>query len=177
MAEFIKGENMQYNRMVSNPLLVGAIELMKAEETPEHRKLVSDEIVKGTFICPATLTPVPEKGPDGKYSPAKDTLISFSMINANDGKKLYMAFTDEAEYHKWSGYKDKQFFAATFDDYVAILFQKNEKGDPIESDGFVINPFSTKIIVPKEMVAQYMIAKVAQGKPQDKAAETNPTEA
>lgn len=155
---------MQYNKTVSNPMLIGALELLKAEETPEHRKMVSDQIVKGTFICPAMLNPIPQPGPDGRVVPSPNTQIQFPMVNASDGKKFFMAFTDEEEYHKWKDYEGKQFFAATFDDYVMLMFNKNEKGQTNESHGFIVNPFGAKIIVPKEMVAQYMIAKASQAK-------------
>ena len=34
---------MEFNKPVSNPMMVGSIELLKAEDTPEHRQMFLDE--------------------------------------------------------------------------------------------------------------------------------------
>ena len=61
---------MQLTKTVSNPLLMGAIELMKAEPTPEHKKMVSDEIVKAKYLCPVVMIPQPEVEASGEVKPA-----------------------------------------------------------------------------------------------------------
>ena len=35
---------MEFNKPVSNPMMVGSIELLKAEDTPEHRQMFLDEM-------------------------------------------------------------------------------------------------------------------------------------
>ena len=35
---------MEFNKPVSNPMMVGSIELLKAEDTPEHRQMFLDEL-------------------------------------------------------------------------------------------------------------------------------------
>ena len=60
------GVNMEFNKNVSNPMLVGAIELMKAEDTPEHRSMFVDELVKAEFLSPAMVDPVPEEDGEGQ---------------------------------------------------------------------------------------------------------------
>ena len=38
---------MEFNKPVSNPMMVGSIELLKAEDTPEHRTAESKVPVSG----------------------------------------------------------------------------------------------------------------------------------
>lgn len=153
---------MEYNKMVSNPLLIGAIEVVKAENTPEHRKLVSDQIVQGTYLCPASVTPVPEIDDKGKVKMAEQTKIQFPVLQAPNGKHFFMAFTDKKEFDKWSGSKDSQFFAASFEDYIGLLMKKDESGNSNNVNGFVINPYGANLIVPREMIESYANEKIAK---------------
>ena len=49
---------MEFNKTVSNPMLVGALELMKAEDTPAHRNMFMGELTKASFLTPAIIEPV-----------------------------------------------------------------------------------------------------------------------
>lgn len=53
---------MEFNKSVSNPMLMGAIELMKAEDTPEHRNMFIGELGKASFLSPAIVDPAPTEG-------------------------------------------------------------------------------------------------------------------
>ena len=48
---------MEFNKPVSNPLLMGSIELMKAEDTPAHRNMFMGELAKAEFLSPAIIEP------------------------------------------------------------------------------------------------------------------------
>ena len=50
---------MEFNKPVSNPLLMGSIELMKAEDTPAHRNMFMGELAKAEFLSPAIIEPAP----------------------------------------------------------------------------------------------------------------------
>ena len=41
---------MEFNKPVSNPMMVGSIELLKAEDTPEHRQMFLEELQKAKFL-------------------------------------------------------------------------------------------------------------------------------
>jgi hypothetical protein len=41
---------MEFNKPVSNPMMVGSIELLKAEDTPEHRQMFMEELQKAKFL-------------------------------------------------------------------------------------------------------------------------------
>lgn len=155
---------MEYNKSVSNPMLIGAIELMKAEDTPEHKKMVSDEIVKACFLSPATVTPVPEPDAKGETHLGPGSHIQLPVLAAPNGKQFFMAFTDMAELKKWKDEEGQQTLAMSFEDYAGMMLKKDNQGNPSPVAGFVINPFGVNIVVPKEMVAQYIVAKMEQEK-------------
>lgn len=155
---------MEYNKLVSNPMLVGAIELMKADATPEHQKMVSDEIVKANFLIPAVVTPVPEPDETGAVRPVPGSQVHFPILTAPDEKKFFMAFTDMEELKKWKDVEGQQFFAMTFEDYAGLLLRKDSEGKTNPAAGFVINPFGGNVVVSKEMLAQYIAAKADREK-------------
>lgn len=152
---------MEYNKSVSNPLLIGAIELMKAENTPEHKKMVSDEILKAIYLTPATVTPIPPEG-ETKLPPGSN--VQLPVLAASNGKQFFMAFTDTKELKKWKDEEGQQTLAMSFDDYAMMMFRRDKEGNPSQVAGLVINPFGANIIVPKEMVAHYVATKVANEK-------------
>ena len=157
---------MEFNKSVSNPMLVGCIELMKAEDTPDHRNMFVTELTKAQFLSPALMEPAPIEGPDGQLKPAPGTKVQFPMLAAPDGRKYFMAFTDASEYEKWQEKAEKKLptFALKFDDYAAMLFTKDSQGNLNPSLGFVINPLGANIIVPREMVANIVAVRMAQAK-------------
>ena len=148
-------------------MLVGSIELLRAEDTPEHRDMFVAEMMKASFLAPAMIDPKPVENAEGKPVIEAGSKIQFPMLSAPDGKKFFMAFTDASEYGKW---QEKTAvlptFALKFDDYVAMLFRKNGEVANPSAMGFVINPAGCNIIVPKEMVANIMAARVAMAKQQ-----------
>lgn len=155
---------MEFNKPVSNPMLIGAIELLKVEPSPEHHKMVADEIVKAHFLAPAKVMNLPEPNAEGEiqFSSGEEHQIQFPMLSAPDEKKFFMAFTDEGELQKWPGAKDNQKFSMTFEDYAGLLLRKDSQGNFSPAAGFVINPFGANLIVPREMVAQYIADKMKQ---------------
>lgn len=156
---------MEFNKPVSNPLLMGSIELMKAEDTPAHRNMFIGELSKASFLSPAVIEPAPEPDKDGKLSIAPGSKVQFPMLTRPDGAKFFMAFTDEAEYEKWQE-KNQKFptFALKIEDYAAMILRRDPKGNICPALGMVINPFGANIVLPREMLAGMMSAKMAQAK-------------
>ena len=147
---------MEFNKPVSNPMMVGSIELLKAEDTPEHRQMFLEELQKAKFLAPVVIDPAPQ--PDAK--------VQFHMLSTEDGRKFFMAFTDWMELKKWKDEENQQTFAMNFDDYAGMLLRKDAQGNSSPALGFVINPFGGNIVVTREMVAGMIAAKLkAAGKP------------
>lgn len=162
---------MEYNKAVSNPMLVGAIELAKEERTPEHQKLVTEEIFKAVFLSPARVTPTPEA--DGaEVGPDKQVL--FPTLEAPGGIRFYMAFTDTQELNRWKDAKDWQSVTMTFEDYTKLMFKKASDQTEHPVVGVVINPFSANIIIYKDKMAQHMSYQMAQAYQKVKKASEDP---
>ena len=156
---------MEFNKTGSNPMLVGAMELLKAEDSPEHRGLFISEMVKANFMAPVLVNPEPQPNESGELRLAPGSQVQFPMLSAPDGKRFFMAFTDKMEFQKWKDSEGKNTFAITFQDLVGMLFRKDSLGNESQAFGFVINPFGANMVIPKEMVASIMAASVKNGQP------------
>lgn len=156
---------MEFNQPVSNPMLVGAIELMKAEDTPQHRNMFVGELVKASLLSPSLIDPAPAEGAGGKLVIAPGSKVQFPMLSTPDGAKFFMAFTDMTEYGKWQEKNQKlPTFALKIEDYAAMILRRDAKGNICPALGMVINPLGANILVPREMLAGIMSAKAAQAK-------------
>ena len=156
---------MEFNKPVSNPMLVGALELMKAEDTPAHRNMFMGELTKASFLTPAIIEPAPTEDAEGKLVLAPNSKVQFPMLNTPDGAKFFMAFTDAAEYENWQEKNQKfPFFALKLEEYAAMILRRDPKGNLCPALGMVVNPFGANIILPREMLAGMMTAKAAQAK-------------
>lgn len=156
---------MEFNKPVSNPLLVGSIELMKAEDTPAHRNMFMGELAKASFISPAMIDPAPAEDAEGRLTLAPGSKVQLPMLNTPDGAKFFMAFTDAAEYDKWQEKNQKfPFFALKLEEYAAMILRRDPKGNFCPALGMVINPFGANIVLPREMLASMMSAKAAQAR-------------
>ncbi len=155
---------MEFNKSVSNPMLVGCIELMKEEDTPEHRSMFMKELARAELMSPAIVEPAPGEK-DGEQVLLPGSKVQFPMLSAPDGRKFFVAFTDVTEYDKWKE-KNPDFpaFALKLEDYGAMLLRKDPQGNACPALGVVLNPFGANIVVPREMLAGMMAAKVAQAK-------------
>ena len=157
---------MEFNKPVSNPMMVGSIELLKAEDTPEHRQMFLDELQKAKFLSPVVIDPVPVPDENGRVTIARDAKVQFPMLSTEDGRKFFMAFTDWTELKKWRDEENQQTFAMNFDDYAGMLLRKDAQGNISPALGFVINPFGGNIVVTREMVASMIAGKLkAAGRP------------
>lgn len=157
---------MKFNEAVSNPLLVGAIELLKEEPTPEHQKMVADEIVKAIYLSPVKVMSMPEPNEKGEveFQAGEKQELQFPALTAPDGKIYFLAFTDEEEFVKWSEHEAHTKFSMSFDDYAGLLFQKDAMGNSSPVSGMVINPYGANIVIAKEMIAQYIAEKMDRKK-------------
>ena len=72
---------MEFNKPVSNPMMVGSIELLKAEDTPEHRQMFLDELQKAKFLSPVVIDPVPVPDEIGRVTIARDAKVQFPMLS------------------------------------------------------------------------------------------------
>ncbi len=157
---------MEFKKTVTNPMLVGAMEVLRAEDTPEHREMFLEEVLKAVFLMPAVVTPTPEIGPDGEVKLSPDSRIQFPMLSAPDGKQFFMAFTDWTELKKWKDEDGQQTFAFRFKDYADMLLKKTPDGKENPASGFLINPYGAKMMITKEVAASLIARIVHQARKQ-----------
>ncbi|MCM1568500.1 MAG: SseB family protein [Roseburia sp.] len=150
---------MKFNKPVSNPLLIGAVELLKAEPTTEHRALFIGEMLKAEFLTPVILTPEPEQDEEGNWKLTNENKVQFPTLSAPDGKQFFMAFTDKSELEKWRPGEQKHTFSCTYEDYFAMLMRRDKEGNYGPAWGFVINPFGCNMVVDRNMIINLFVRK------------------
>ena len=62
---------------ISNPMLIGAMELLKKDKSPESVKVFMDEVLHARFLAPVVITPEPEVGEDGKVKLTEENKKQF----------------------------------------------------------------------------------------------------
>lgn len=148
---------MEFNKPVSNPMLLGSLELLKAEETQEHFNLFMAELQTAKFLAPAVIDPVPEEDEEGNLKLLPGSKVQFPMLSDSDGNKYFMGFTDNAEYQLWVE-KNQLLptFALLIDDYIDMLMRKDADGNPCLAQGLAINPYGSNLVLNKDMLARMM---------------------
>ena len=69
---------------ISNPMLIGAMELLKKDKSPESVKVFMDEVLHARFLAPVVITPEPEVGEDGKVKLTEENKIEEFKAQANE---------------------------------------------------------------------------------------------
>ena len=88
---------MEIDKTVSNPMLVGAMQLIKADgkdPVPEHQAMFMQELDKADLIAPADVKE--ELNEDGSVKEGGKTAVRFPVLTGSDGKKFFVVFTDNA---------------------------------------------------------------------------------
>jgi hypothetical protein len=148
---------MEYKTSVSNPMLVGALHVLKAEDTPEHRQSVLDEIRKSKFLSPAVFERPPIVDEKNKIVMTPENRPKLFPM-PGPGKKPYLAlFSDKYEIPEdkfETEIKDVgkiEMVTITFPELAFFLMQPGS-----QLAGCIVNPFSAGIAIPKEAIADMM---------------------
>ena len=136
---------------IANPMLIGAMELVKKNKSPENLKVFMDELLHAKLLSPVVITPPPVADETGKVKLTEENKISVPMMAGPDGRKFFMAYTDMAELKKLKSENQLNVFGFNFQDYAVMIAQADDK-----CDGLVINPQSNGPIVNKAMVGAIM---------------------
>ncbi len=151
---------MSSKNIFKNPMLCGTMELLKAEDTQENRKLFVDELSKAHLLAPVVISPVPQPDAQGRIKLTPESKVEFPMLPTKDGVPYFMAFTDYDELKKFDPSEKLQTMVFGLKDYAELLFRKNKEGQTSPAAGFVINPLSNNVVVSKQMVAKYFTAEM-----------------
>lgn len=150
-------------KFISNPMLIGAMELVKKNKSPENLKVFMDELLHARLISPIVITPPPTIDENGKAKLTEENKISIPMIPGPDDKKYFMAFTDMEELKKLKAKGSINVLPFGIKDYAVMMANAADK-----CDGIAINPTSNGPIVNKAMVAAIM-SKVIKKPAEDQA--------
>ena len=149
---------MVFRKKVENPMLAGTIEMMKADNTPEHRLMMMEEIFQAEFLTPVRSIPAPVKNDDGTYRLEPGSKLQFPLINGKDGKQFFVACTNEGELVKcFKDDEDPHYFTVSFKELSEMQVRKDANGNMSPAVGIVINPLSSNIIIPKEASVKYLL--------------------
>ncbi len=131
---------------ITNPMLVGAIELLRVEDTMEHRRMVMEEITHATLLSPVVITPEPVPDENGVPRITAEHHVQVPMLTM-DGKNFFMAFTDMGELSKYKKGEKQSVFGFRFNDYLNMM---NDAGATCQ--GIAINPFGNNLVLGKDMI-------------------------
>lgn len=150
---------------ITNPALVQAMEELKEQKSQETERKFISELRKARFLSPAIIEVKNENGEfvtavEGKADP-KNTRVNFMMLTQKDGQKFLPAFTSIEEVRKWRKEDKLQNVVSTFDQYLSII-TADENGP----NGFVIDPFGSNIIMPRELLLKLREAAERFGREQ-----------
>lgn len=152
---------------IANPMLVGAMELVKKNKSHENLRVFMDELLHARLLSPIIITPPPTLDESGKAKWTPDSKISVPMLPGPEDKKYLMAFTDAEELKKIKADGSLNILPFGIKDYAAMIAKTEDK-----CDGLVINPGSGGPIVNKAMIATIMSKAVK--KPAENASEELP---
>ena len=155
---------MEQPRAINNPMLVGAMELLKSDNSTKHREFFLQELLKAHLLTPATVTPKPEKDENGRVRMLPDSQVQFPMLSTQEGVRYFMAFTDIQEMKKWikSLEEDQQIFVFGFQNYAGMVKETDS-----QCDGFAINPGGANIRVTRRMIDTIQEALASGKQPQE----------
>ena len=111
---------MELNKQVSNPMLVGVMQLIKADgktPDPKHQEMFMEELDKAEFLAPAEVKA--EVGPDGEKLVNGKAQFRFPILTGSDGRRFFVAFTDNATYSQ------KRLFDT--EDYSALFLERGKE--------------------------------------------------
>ncbi|MCR4793316.1 MAG: SseB family protein [Lachnospiraceae bacterium] len=162
---------MDTDNTVSNPMLVGAMQLIKADgktPVPEHQAMFMQELDKAELLAPSFV--ISETGADGEPVEGGRNMTRFPVLNSGDGKKFFVVFTDSASLDQAKSIDGvsklpEEFLAHTskvrFTDITKLIMAKAPDGSDNGIFGVVINPFMENVVIPKTMIME-IIRKTAE---------------
>lgn len=137
---------------VTNPEVKKAINNLKLGSTPEKQEALSNALKKARLLAPCNFDVELKPNHKGVLPTVNPTQIKFLLINTNDGKVFFPAFTDVEESTKFKVAGDKddmpKNIVRTIQEYDVLLSDPNSK-----VQGVIINPGSDNIVIPKALIA------------------------
>lgn len=137
-----------------NRKMVDAIEQMKTNSTPELENEVFGELANNAkFVVPVRVSgTASETQPENPDDAAR---MQFPVLRDKQGRVYFMAFTDKTELKKWAKDYKGETTELMFDAYGDMVLGNEQVS------GFVINPFSSNLVVGRKMIEYLQMQKRA----------------
>jgi hypothetical protein len=129
---------------VKNPELEKIMAELKDGFTPERQKALSEALKQASLLSPCAFD-VDQK--NGK-AVLREQKIRFFMLNTNDGKTFFPAFTGFDKTDKIKFGEEKPKFVVN----KMLIFARMLSGKDQKAAGIILNPGTDNIVVPKNMV-------------------------
>lgn len=134
---------------IENPGLVEAIDALHRENNRDTFSLAMSEVMRGVFLVPAQIVTngAPLKPDDkGRMAIPRDTQVNFTLLNDQEGKKFFMAFTDVDNLRQWKNNPGNPCVTMRIEDIARVL------SEGPGAEGVVINPFSKSLRLEKSLL-------------------------
>ena len=145
---------MDLKKPVTDPKVLEAIHIMRANNTPETRSQMVHAVMQGRFLAPVHIEPEPQTDENGCAVLTPDATVGFHMLPTKDGQRFLLAFTDWDELKKWKPAGKQQVLTIGFDEYSRVILRPDSV-----AAGFVINPFGVNVSFNKNFLASVQAQK------------------
>ena len=153
------------NKPVENPalseLLRKRAECIEAKDQPGYSEVmgqISEELcMRSRLLALVQFSDRPTNNGDGTATFEKGTTVGFVLLSESNGAAWQPVFTDWEELFKWPHLKEEetppQTLILDFDQLSGML------GASENVMGFVVNPFTDNLLVPREIIASWAKTK------------------
>ena len=144
---------------INNPVLVQAMDAMKADRNPKTESAFVNALKAGRFLVPADVNTVQaaQANPDGTVQLKDQPQIKFVLFSNPNGERFFPLFTDAAEINKWPDREKHQMAAITYSDLCEFFKREMDKGEgKTDMTGIVINPYAQNIMVPADSMLKIL---------------------
>lgn len=134
---------------VKNPEVTAAIEALKEGNSVEKQAAFGAALRKARLLSPCEFDIDIRPDENGRLPQLKPSQIRFLLLNTNDGKTFFPAFTDieSVNAFKLGEEKNRNSVVRTISDYDQLV---NAPGN--KAEGIIINPGKDNMVVPKAML-------------------------
>ncbi len=137
---------------ITNPELKKAIAGLREGNSPEKQNALSAALKKAKLLSPCAIDADLKPNAQGKITNIRPEQVRIYLINTNDGKTFFPAFTDltEAGKFKVTGENDPvpQNVVRTIADFDRLL-----NAPDCKAEGVIINPGTDNIVIPAQLAA------------------------
>ncbi len=152
--------NLYIDRKLESPTMRDLLAKRKSTDPSDKQAinavmgdLIYEIVMQARFLSVVTFSKEPVYDIDGTRILAKDSEITFTMLNNTNGEHYFPVFSENVEMDKWENAKIDHTIQIGFDNLAVML------GENKNCSGFVINPFSDNMTISRDIVSKWFEKK------------------